>query len=504
MNQTENNILTQYIQSRDPQNGKRMSRRQLLTLASQLAKKYKKESVVLKWILCLDKLPTPVAQRAACKWLCMGTVILPEDAEKVLQAVKVAKINHVDPLQYSNPMEIVNGFARLKKSGGPIDPATVSTLKFRFHNPEWDLDVYDVEESDQSRRNLRQIINTHLGVNCNPWCLLYADKEGNLQPRSKGYWDYYHGFSKRVAFQHGRLYAFSAGRSGGRIWWDRQDIPHEGARMEDLPVENDALKRRALFRVDPFTGEKEMMGRIWRGSKQTGLCEHYRSLRNRNPYLKEYYWNGRRLRDCWKGMTEADEKELFENSDINNGIIRVPESFTVIPDGALRCSRGLTEIYIPDSVQSIGNHVFDGCLNLKKVRLPARLSRISEGLFQDCTSLRSVHIPASVREIARQAFSGCSALKEIKLPRRLSLIGDSAFSGCREIREVDFPGEIETIGNGAFGGCQGLTAVSVPSSVTQLPVSAFCMCPRIRTITVAPRWYGRFVERYGRGRVVAA
>lgn len=504
MNQTENNILTQYSLSRDSQNGKRMSRLQLLTLASQLAKKYKKESVVLKWILCLDTLPTPVAQRAACKWLCKGTVILPEDTDKVMQAVKVAKINHVDPLQYNNPMEIVNSFAKLRKSGGPINPATVSTLRFRYHNPEWDLDVYDVEESEESRRNLRQIINTHLGVNCNPWCLLYADKEGNLQEYSRKYWNYYHGFSKRVAFQHGRLYAFSAGRGKKRIWWDRQDEPHEGMKLEDLPIENDAMKRRALFRVDPFTGEKEMMGQIWRGSKQTGLCEHYRSLRNKTPYLKEYYWNGRRLRDCWKGISEEQEKEMFENSDIPNGIVRVPESFTAIPDGALCYSRGLTEIYIPDSVQSIGEGVFAGCLYLRKVRLPAKLTRIPARLFMDCTSLRSVHIPATVKVIARQAFSGCTALKEIKLPRHLSLIGDSAFSGCREIRQVDFPLEIETIGNGAFGGCQGLTSVTVPDSVTNLPIGAFCMCSGIRTFTVGERWYGRFVERYGRARVVAA
>ena len=105
-------LATQYPISHNPELGEKMSRNQLGLLGRQLEKKIrlskkKDEEVcafVLEWILYLDSLKTPVAQRAACKWFCSGTVILPEDELKILQAVKVAKINHVDPLAYDSPI----------------------------------------------------------------------------------------------------------------------------------------------------------------------------------------------------------------------------------------------------------------------------------------------------------------------------------------------------------------------------------------------------------------
>ena len=490
-------VAREYPRAHLPECGKPMSRRQLSLLTNQLKKAKYSDEEVLKWMLYFDTLEKPVTQRAACKWMCDAAIILPEDEYKVMQAVKVAKLNHVDPLQYPDPMSLINAFAPVRMSHAPIDPATVSTLRFRYHNPEWDIDVYEVEESWESRKNLRKIINTHLGIQCNPWCLLVAEKDGELSYWSSRWWRKYRGLKKKVAFQHGRLYAFSAGSKRPRIWYDRMDRPHKGEEVRVLPVENDPLKRCATFRVDTFTGEKELLGDIHRGNPMNGLYERYRSLRNKKPYYSEFFWKGRPLGGGWHSLSEEQKRDLYDNSDFEKGIIRIPESFERVPHGFLCFAKALTEVYIPDRVEVLDEGTFEGCSNLEKVRLPAHITRIPAGLFKGCTSLRHIILSESIEEIGDYAFANCMALQKLHLPRKLTSIGNGVFLNCKSLPEVKIPSRVTTIGNGAFGGC-AFTEVTIPDSVQSIAAGAFSLCMNIRTFHVCKRWYGMFHERYGR------
>ena len=495
---TQEYILTQYPVSHHPESGKPMSRRQLLLLTGQLKKGKYSDAEILDWLLYFDTLEKPVTQRAACKWMCDAVIHLPEDEYKVLQAVKVAELNHVDPLRYANPMELILSFPRVRRTYKPIDPRTVKTLHFCYSDGKG-LDVYDVDESRESQENMRRIINTHFGENCNPWCLLAADGEGNLCPWAKDYWEKYCGFPKRAAFLNGRLYAFSAGNCHHRrrIWWDRMDQSFGGVRWVIQPVPGDPLHRRARYQIDRFTGQCECIGGIIRGSKENGLCERYRSLEDNEPYSREFYCNGKRLMQTWKGLTYAKKKALDESSDWENGVIHIPESFKKIPDHALSYAKKLAEVYIPDTVQSLGDSVFEGCSNLQVVRLPSHLTRIPEGLFRGCSSLRSVILPASVKEIGNYAFSGCSSLSDIRFPDGLERIGNGAFQGCRSLKDIDFAPSITSVGRAAFGGCS-FTEVRIPETILSIQNNVFSMCLNLTSFSVCKRWYCLFRERYGR------
>lgn len=174
----------------------------------------------------LDKLDNNKLVNAAFHYFVNGTVRLPEDMPKVEQAVKVAEIAKVDPAAYKSPMELINAHADVKLKEARIDPDTVPTL---YNKVEYEdgLAVYDVEESEESRQNMRRIINTHFGEDSSPWCLLQGDGKGNLTGDSERYWNHYNAQPKRVAFQNGKLLAFFAS-DGEPTWWDRKDAPHEG------------------------------------------------------------------------------------------------------------------------------------------------------------------------------------------------------------------------------------------------------------------------------------
>lgn len=207
-------------------------------------------------------------QLCAAKWYLAGKINLPgEDDYKVRSAVKAAKKNKVDALAYESPMDILERF-RPKEKLKPINPDTVPTLKNKTAVPGTDINIYDVEESEESRKNMREIINTHYGKNASPWCLLQGDENGDLTKESAEYWENYSAYPKQVAFKNGRLLAFSANSIWKRVWWDRMDRPHEG-----VPVAkslNDAGNRKCTSIIDPKTGKEKGVTNIFRNESKDG------------------------------------------------------------------------------------------------------------------------------------------------------------------------------------------------------------------------------------------
>ncbi|MBR3285168.1 MAG: leucine-rich repeat domain-containing protein [Bacteroidales bacterium] len=521
MSKIEEFIAREYPRAHKAEYGKPMSRRQLGLLTKQLIKEKFNQKEVLDWILHFDTYDKPVEQLAACKWMCDAVIILPEDEYKVKEAVKVAKLNHVDPLSYESPIALINSFVRIRKAAGPINPATVSTLHFLYNNPEENIDVYEVDESDESRENMRNIINTHFGRKCNPWCLLQGDKDGVLTKTSYYCWDDYNGFRKRVAFKNGILMAFSAGTGHKRIWWDRWDLPYcLGSKTGEYPVDGDPLGRKAKYRIDGFTGGKELLGGIYRGDKENGWYERYRSLEDKTPYSSGYYWKGKRLKSYWPGMTKKEEAALGDKFDFKRGIINFPEGLE-LPTAFCSGCTFINEVKLPKTLTEIGADMFYGCTNLHTVHIPAGTKVIRQRAFYGCSSLVGLKLPRGLNMIWGQAFQGCRSLERISFPFCLVFLGKAAFQGCTSLKEITFSGHLTEIGKGAFGGCQSLLGVSfprnvqrigdgafsgctslkevvIPESVTAISTGTFSMCLGIRLFFVPPRWYGMFCERYGR------
>lgn len=217
----------------------------------------------------IDQFEDATLQLAMGKWFTQNVIRLPEDAEKCMQAVASAKKAKMDPMKFSSPMEIIERHGVIKSKEKPIDPDTVSTLRRAKELPDG-IVIYDVEESEESRQNMRRIINTHYGKNSSPWCLLQGDENGNLTAKSAGYWNQYNAYPKQVAFKDGRLLAFGANDRQERIWWDRLDKPHDGIPVPEK-IEGDRLGRSIPYVINTETGEKEREGNIFRRTEQDGV-----------------------------------------------------------------------------------------------------------------------------------------------------------------------------------------------------------------------------------------
>ena len=85
----------------------------------------------------------------------------------------------------------------------------------------------------------------------------------------------------------------------------------------------------------------------------------------------------------WDGM---------ETSEENVGTHEEPCGFAFI-----------REVYLPESVKTIGPSAFQGCVNLERIHLPGGLDRISTKAFARCHSLKQIEVPENTI-IEYQAF----------------------------------------------------------------------------------------------------
>ena len=129
----------------------------------------------------------------------------------------------------------------------------------------------------------------------------------------------------------------------------------------------------------------------------------------------------------------------------------------------------VTNVVIPNCVNSIGNYVFIGCSSLTSISIPENVTSIGDYAFDNCSGLTSITIPESVTSIAADAFYGCSGLTSITIPERVTNIGDCAFRYCSGLTSVTIGGGVTSIGSSTFRDCSGLASVNAlaetPSSI---------------------------------------
>lgn len=130
----------------------------------------------------------------------------------------------------------------------------------------------------------------------------------------------------------------------------------------------------------------------------------------------------------------------------------------------------------------IGEYSFAGCANLSQIKMPESINSILTGAFAHCISLKELRIPQSVREIPRFMCSGDSSLTKVTLPEGLETIGSHAFEGCRSLTSVSIPQSVKRIGSNAWSGCSSLRNVILPNDLQELESYAFSNCPSLESV----------------------
>ena len=176
-----------------------------------------------------------------------------------------------------------------------------------------------------------------------------------------------------------------------------------------------------------------------------------------------------------------------------------PLEYFTIPNTAVEISfrafgnTNLSKVYIPDTVNRLGNQIFMDCHNLVEVEIASGsdLNYLPYGMFSGCENLKTVTLSNRISRIGEYAFSGTTSLTEIKFPGMLKAIEHSAFINSGIAGHLTFPSFVTTIGERAFCQCRNLTQVTT-SSVTSIGKEAFVNCQEIARVNIGSSvtWIG--------------
>ncbi len=154
----------------------------------------------------------------------------------------------------------------------------------------------------------------------------------------------------------------------------------------------------------------------------------------------------------------------------------IPNSVTIIGDGAFQRCSGLTTVNIPNSVTSIDSYAFQGCSGLTSVTIPNSVTNIGDGAFQNCSGLTSVSIGNSVTSIGNSVTS---------IGNSVTSIGSCAFQNCSGLTSVSIGNSVTNINDRAFESCFSLASVTIGDGVINISERAFLNCSGLTTINVA-------------------
>ncbi len=255
-------------------------------------------------------------------------------------------------------------------------------------------------------------------------------------------------------------------------------------------------------------------------------------------------------------VVAIEDKSFSYCSDLTN--ITIPDGITRIGKEAFLSCSSLTSITIPDSVTTIGDRAFYNCKELTCVNIsdiaswckikfisyfdhssnplvyggklylngnivtdliiPDGVNTISDYAFSSCSSITSVTIPGSVWEIGNDAFYDCASLTNVTIHGSAITIGDGAFRVCTSLESISvddknlyycsvdgvlfsknmktliqypsgktngpytIPNGVTTINDFAFYGCENLTSITIPDSVKTVGDYAFSGCVKLKTV----------------------
>jgi hypothetical protein len=178
-----------------------------------------------------------------------------------------------------------------------------------------------------------------------------------------------------------------------------------------------------------------------------------------------------------------------------NGLLTIPSAIDGLPvtsigDSAFADS-SLQSLALPESLLSIGDRAFSGCLLLRGLTLPAGMTNIGAAAFEGCQSLPSLILPAGITAISDDAFHGCKLLPSLTIPGTVATVGNNAFESCLGLTNLTLGSGVASLGVWAFAGCQNLTHLTIPASVTNIGPLAFSQAfgdlwfPSSTTLTLA-------------------
>ncbi len=147
--------------------------------------------------------------------------------------------------------------------------------------------------------------------------------------------------------------------------------------------------------------------------------------------------------------------------------------FTLLNDGTYSISANKNStLSLPNAIKIPDSY------NNKKV------TRIDDNAFENCDNVTNIFIPESIISIGEKAFSGCNE-KLFNTTNELIYVEDWVIGvENKDLNDIVFRSNTRGIAYAAFEGCEKITSVDIKNGIISVGTYAFCGCNSLRKITI--------------------
>lgn len=187
----------------------------------------------------------------------------------------------------------------------------------------------------------------------------------------------------------------------------------------------------------------------------------------------------------------------------SNGVVELPNSCTVIGDGAFYYCTGLKEVIFKNALKTIGSSAFYNCTSLTGLRFGEGYSDLTFGdsAFAGCSGITSiVFLKNNNITFGKETFSYLTNLERLELAEGIVSLGSYNFNNCSKLTDFKLSGTNTTKGKNpnlpstitgidkCFNDCSSLTYVDLPApgEETFLVKNSFVNCDGIEFVTIDP------------------
>jgi hypothetical protein len=89
-----------------------------------------------------------------------------------------------------------------------------------------------------------------------------------------------------------------------------------------------------------------------------------------------------------------------------------------------------------------------------------------------------------VAAIGDRAFENCSSLSSVSIPESVKIIGAYAFSLCKSLDGLAIPKGVASVGDSAFRGCESLKSAEIPDGVKAIGEGVFASCRSLSHVRI--------------------
>lgn len=183
---------------------------------------------------------------------------------------------------------------------------------------------------------------------------------------------------------------------------------------------------------------------------------------------------------------------------IVSGSLIVEDGINQIAEQAFYGNKELSEVVLPDSIETVGFAAFAQCDALTSMTMPfvgnSRYNYKFLGyMFGGATTVDNAEVcPQSLKkvvltdivEVTSLAFYGCSYIEEVQVPNDVYFIGYSSFENCGSLTTFNMPSQLQKVYDRAFKGCTSLESVEFPDTLTSIGYMAFAETTSLDSVVI--------------------